>query len=248
MAASSVRSHGPSPRRGIHLVRRRDVHDAGDDDWCALNHPHVVNRKEPLSGQPFDIVPVDLVERAVTIRGVVAVIGRPVDVELDPRLAVVFPLSPKEVDASVGRPDLCVEAALVEDAAAERAPIGKAERPRSWLWRTRVASGGGDGSCKPSEICDEGVELFRRNLKRRHAFRGHSLCDDRRELVRPSRKERREDRAGPIGASTIATMAQRAAGLVRVFAISSNQTQRCAQHEDGNKQWDSHLTALSYAS
>ena len=104
------------------MIHRRDVHNAGDHHGRALDHGHIFNRIEPAGGQLTDIAAVNLVKRAMPIRRVAAVIGRPVDRGLDRRLTkrVYFASedAPQQVNLAVRRADLCVKAAFVENDAA----------------------------------------------------------------------------------------------------------------------------------
>ncbi len=127
---------------GVHLIHARDIHHSSDDHRGTLEHWHIGNRVEPLSSELVDVVAVDLVDRAVTVRRVVAVVGIPVDVRFDRRLLEPVTLFAKEVKHSVGGAELGVEPALVKHRAREARAIGQGERSGTWAWRSRIPSRG----------------------------------------------------------------------------------------------------------
>ena len=218
----------------VYLVHRGDVHHAGDDHRRPLQHRHVGNREEPLRGETVDVAPVDLIEGAVAVPRVAAVVGRPVDGGGDGRLAVGVALPPQQAEAPVRGPELGVEPALVEEGAVERASVRQDDRARPRARRQGVAGGRGRSGGQGLQIGDEVGELRLGQLEPRHAPRGNALGDDAGEPVGPAQVEHRHDRAGPIAAGAVAAMAERAAGLVRLFAVGRGQGGR-QERENGNQ-------------
>ena len=216
-----------APRRRVervYLVHRGDVHHAGYHHRRALDHRHVGNGIEPLHRQPVDVVPIDLVQRTVAVPRIAAVVGGPVDVRLDRRLAIGVALAAQQQDVAPGRPELRIEPALVEDGAFQGIAPGERNGGGARARRPRIAGRRRRRGGQLLEVGDERRQLLVRNLDPGHAPRRHPLGDDARQLLRSARIQRREDRRGPVAAGGIAAVAQRAAGPVRFLAVGRGET------------------------
>ena len=107
------------------MVHSGDIHDAIDHDRRALDHALTGHGEEPFGRQAADIATIDLIQLAMAIGRIVAVIRRPIDVWLNSCRHVFLTVAPQEVNPPIGGADLSVESALVEQLAAQHRSIGE---------------------------------------------------------------------------------------------------------------------------